>query len=60
MYIDEIEPGHFATMEREVTQEVINLFAEVSGDYNPVHVDPEFAATSQFNRHFPLGNNQGE
>ncbi len=48
MYIDEIEPGHFATMEREVTQEVINLFAEVSGDYNPVHVDPEFAATSQF------------
>ena len=48
MYIDEIEPGHFASMEREVTQEVINLFAEVSGDYNPVHVDPEFAAASLF------------
>jgi acyl dehydratase len=60
MYIDEIKIGHSASMEREVTQEVINRFADVSGDFNPVHVDPEYAAASQFNRDFPLGINQGE
>jgi 3-hydroxybutyryl-CoA dehydratase len=48
MYIDEIKIGHSASMEREVTQEVINRFADVSGDFNPVHVDPEYAAASQF------------
>ncbi len=31
-----------------VTQETINAYAEVSGDYNPLHVDPEFARTTEF------------
>jgi 3-hydroxybutyryl-CoA dehydratase len=48
MYIDEIRVGHTSSIEREVTQSVISNFAEVSGDYNPVHLDPEFAAASLF------------
>ena len=31
-----------------VTQETINAYADLSGDYNPLHVDPEVAAQSEF------------
>lgn len=33
---------------RTVTQEVIERYAVASGDHNPIHVDPEVAARSQF------------
>jgi acyl dehydratase len=29
---------------RTVTQEQIDAYAEASGDFNPIHVDPDFAA----------------
>jgi acyl dehydratase len=32
-----------APLERTVTQEQINAYADASGDHNPIHVDPEFA-----------------
>ena len=38
------------TVERLITQERIQRYAEASGDFNPVHVDAEFAAGSQFGR----------
>lgn len=31
-----------------LTQEDINLYAKVSGDHNPIHVDPEAARASPF------------
>ena len=31
------------TLSRTVTQEQINAYAEASGDFNPIHVDEEFA-----------------
>lgn len=33
---------------REVTQEDVDLYARVSGDDNPIHVDAEFAAATPF------------
>ena len=33
---------------RKITQDTINRYAEASGDHNPLHVAPEFAATTQF------------
>jgi acyl dehydratase len=33
---------------REVTQEEVNLYAKVSGDDNPIHLDAEFAASTPF------------
>ena len=34
---------------KHITQETINLYAEASGDFNPIHVDESFAAKT------PLG-----
>jgi 3-hydroxybutyryl-CoA dehydratase len=31
-----------------VTQDGIDAYAELSGDFNPLHVDPEAAAASEF------------
>ena len=36
------------TIEKQVTQEQIERYAAASGDFNPIHVDREYAASSQF------------
>ena len=33
---------------KTLTQEKIGRYAAASGDHNPLHTDPEFAATTQF------------
>jgi acyl dehydratase len=33
-----------------ISQDQVNLFAEVSGDNNPLHLDAEFAATTPFKK----------
>ena len=38
------------TVERLITQDGIERYAEASGDFNPIHLDPSFAAKSQFGR----------
>jgi 3-hydroxybutyryl-CoA dehydratase len=38
----------FPTVVDEVTQERIDAYAELSGDFNPLHVDPAAAAASEF------------
>ena len=37
-------------IERALTQEDFNAFAKLSGDDNPIHVDPEFSARTSFGR----------
>lgn len=32
----------------KITQTLIDAYAALAGDFNPVHVDPTFAATTQF------------
>ncbi len=45
---EELTIGTKACLTRTLTEEDLLLFAKVSGDTNPVHLDEEFAATTQF------------
>ena len=45
---DEIEVGESATLERRLTWRDIELFAVVSGDVNPAHVDKDYARGDRF------------
>jgi len=45
---DEINVGDTATLDRTLTEQDITLFAVMSGDINPAHVDPEYAKSSRF------------
>ena len=44
----EITVGDTAQLTRTLTVEDIQLFAAMSGDVNPTHVDPEYAKSTQF------------
>jgi phosphate acetyltransferase/phosphate butyryltransferase len=52
---NDIVIGESASLQRTLTAEDIQLFALVSGDVNPLYVDPEFAATTHFNTVFAHG-----
>jgi acyl dehydratase len=45
---DEISIGQTATYSKTLTENDLVLFAAVSGDVNPVHLDAEFAASTIF------------
>jgi phosphate butyryltransferase len=45
---DEITLGETASLTHTVTQRDIDLFATASGDVNPAHVDPVYAADDMF------------
>lgn len=45
---DQLEIGTKASVTKEVTDAVIRAFADVSTDNNPVHLDGEYAAKTQF------------
>jgi phosphotransacetylase/acyl dehydratase len=45
---DEISVGDTASLVRQLTERDIQLFAVMSGDVNPAHVDPEYAQDDQF------------
>lgn len=45
---DEIAVGDSASIERTLTAEDIQLFAVMSGDVNPAHLDAEYAASTRY------------
>jgi 3-hydroxybutyryl-CoA dehydratase len=40
--------AELAPVVKEITQEKVNRYADASGDGNPLHTDPEFAAQTMF------------
>lgn len=47
--ITEIQEGKaLDPVVKHITQEQINLYAEASGDFNPIHVDESFAVKTPF------------
>jgi len=47
--------GQQFSVSREVTDELVRQFAEVSGDHNPIHLSDEFAKTTRFGRRIAHG-----
>jgi acyl dehydratase/putative sterol carrier protein len=56
--LEEIRIGDTAQGSMVVTEDHIEWYAKMSGDYNPLHMDEEYAATTMFGRriaHGPVG-----
>lgn len=56
MYFEDFEVGYRAVSPgRTITESDVVLFAGLSGDYNQLHTDAEFAANTQFGRRIAHG-----
>jgi 3-hydroxybutyryl-CoA dehydratase len=51
----DIKMGDRFEKSRTVTEDLVRAFAELSGDYNPIHLDEKFAATTRFGRRIAHG-----
>lgn len=47
-YFEDLTVGMTASLTKTISQEDIDLFATVTGDRNPVHIDEEWAQTTRF------------
>lgn len=45
-----LKTGESASLKRTITAKDVDAFAELSGDHNPLHVEPEYAKETQFKR----------
>ena len=45
-----LKVGDFYKEEFIITQEMVNKFADLSGDHNPLHTDKEFAKKTRFKK----------
>ncbi len=48
IFIEDLEIGTYRHLTKQVTDEDIQMFAEVTTDRNPVHLDDEYAAGTMF------------
>ena len=53
--IEDLEIGMTRMIERQITQNDILLFSQVSGDQNPVHLDATYAQQTIFGRRIAHG-----
>ena len=47
-YLEDLDVGMSASTTATITAEMIDTFAKITGDHNPIHVDEEYAKTTQF------------
>jgi 3-hydroxybutyryl-CoA dehydratase len=55
LFIEDLEVGQADEFTKIVTKKEIELFAEVSGDDNPVHLDADYAAGTMFKERIAHG-----
>ena len=55
MIYDEFTVGQKYAVKKIITTEMVDAFAAITGDKNPVHVDGEFAKTTRFGRRIAHG-----
>ncbi len=54
-YLEDLKIGMTAEFSKKVTEADIQVFADVSGDHNPVHLNEEFAKTTIFKERIAHG-----
>jgi 3-hydroxybutyryl-CoA dehydratase len=54
-YFEDLAVGQEASMARTVREADIVAYAALSGDYNPVHIDPDYAAETMFKERIAHG-----
>lgn len=50
-----IDKGHKASFKIKVTDKMVHQFAEMCGDFNPIHLNDEYAKTTRFGRRIAHG-----
>lgn len=55
IYEGELKEGMSGSISKRITEEDVDTFAKVTGDYNPMHVDEEFAEKTQFHKRIAHG-----
>lgn len=53
--LTQLQVGDSASFQKKITDAEVKLFAQVSGDYNPVHLDEEYAAHTMFKQRIAHG-----
>jgi len=51
----DLKIGDKFSKSKKITDEVVRAFAELSGDYNPIHLDDEFASKTRFGKRIAHG-----
>ncbi len=51
----DLKIGDNFSTSKQITDAVVRAFAELSGDFNPIHLDEEFAAKTQFGKRIAHG-----
>lgn len=54
-YFEDLQVGQEASMSRVVSEADIVAYAALSGDYNPVHLNQDYAASTQFKERIAHG-----
>ncbi|KLO24716.1 MaoC family dehydratase [Marinitoga sp. 1155] len=55
MRYDEITLGQTYEVKRKITAKMVEIFAKITGDKNPVHLDEEFASKTIFKKRIAHG-----
>lgn len=50
-----IKEGTKETFEVKITKDLIKKFRDLSGDFNPLHIDPEYAKETKFKKNVVYG-----
>lgn len=53
--MNELYVGQTASIEKKFSYEDVATFSQLSLDNNPIHIDPEYAASTQFGRNIVHG-----
>lgn len=51
----DLQIGDNFSTSKQITDAVVRAFAELSGDFNPIHLDEEFAAKTRFGKRIAHG-----